>query len=191
MEKKIVYFEDPKQDHTAETFALVRARLCNSGIRTLVLASTTGSTALAALEAFSDTGVRLVIVPHQFDFSRKGNAFPAETVHKLRQAGHEVHFSTMLFHTDKLYGNQVPTMIATFLRCFSQGVKVCVETVLMAADAGLAVAGEEVIAIAGTGKGADTALVMQAASTRHPSRLRVNEIICKPINRTQGDAWEE
>jgi hypothetical protein len=42
--------------------------------------------------------------------------------------------------------------------------------------------GEKVIAIAGTGLKADTALVMQAASTQDFTRLRVNEILCKPLN---------
>lgn len=44
-------------------------------------------------------------------------------------------------------------------------LKVCYEIVLMASDAGLLKASEKVIAIAGTGKGSDTALVMQAASS--------------------------
>ncbi len=72
--------------------------------------------------------------------------------------------------------------MAHLLRCFCQGVKVCFEIVLMATDAGLVTSGEKVITIAGTGQGSDTALVMQAASTQHLKRLRVNEIICKPLN---------
>jgi hypothetical protein len=52
----------------------------------------------------------------------------------------------------------------------------------MATDAGLLASGEKVIAIAGTASGSDTALVMQAASSQHLKRPRVNEIICKPLN---------
>ena len=72
--------------------------------------------------------------------------------------------------------------MATLLRCFSQGVKVCFEIVVMATDGGLVTPGEQVIAIAGTGRGSDTALVMQAASSQHLRGLRVNEILCKPLN---------
>jgi hypothetical protein len=61
-------------------------------------------------------------------------------------------------------------------------VKVCFEIVLMVTDAGLVASGEKVIVVAGTARGSDTALVMQAASSQHPKRLRVNEIICKPLN---------
>jgi hypothetical protein len=42
--------------------------------------------------------------------------------------------------------------------------------------------GEQVIAIGGTGRGSDTALVMLAASSQHIKRLRVNEILCKPLS---------
>ena len=51
--------------------------------------------------------------------------------------------------------------------------------------------GEKIIAVAGTGKGSDTALVMQAASTQHIRNLRVNEIICKPLNPLNIDELRE
>jgi hypothetical protein len=71
--------------------------------------------------------------------------------------------------------------MANILRCFCQGVKVCFEIVMMATDAGLLSKGEKVIAIAGSGRGSDTALVMQASSSQNMKKLRVNEIICKPL----------
>jgi hypothetical protein len=61
----------------------------------------------------------------------------------------------------------------------------------MATDAGLLNSGEKVIAIAGTGRGSDTALVMQAASTQHPYRLKVSEIICKPLSPLSIDEMRE
>ena len=181
MERKVTYFEDIKPENTETTFKLVEERLRLSEIQKLVIASTTGNTASKALEVFGDKGVRLVIVPHQFGF-RKENRFPPELVKTLREAGHEVHFGTMLFHTDNLYGTNAPTLIANVLRCFSQGTKVCFEIVMMASDAGLLAAGETVIAIAGTGWGSDTALVMSAASSQYMRKIRVHEIICKPLH---------
>lgn len=182
MEAKSIYFEDVKADNTEATFSLARTRLKGSAIKKVVLASTTGATAQRAVDFFRDDGVKLVIVPHQFDFKRETNPFPRELADKLRKAGHEVHFATMLFHTDDLYASTSATLIANLLRCFSQGVKVCFEIVLMATDGGFLTKGEPVIAIAGTGRGADTALVMQAASSQHLKHLRVNEILCKPLN---------
>jgi len=182
MESRIVYFEDRKSENTETTFQLVRERFNNSGIKKLVIASTTGATARKAAEFFKDAGVKLIVVPHQFDFRRKVNPFPPELVESLRDSGHEVHFGTMLFHTDNFYESKAPTLMANILRCFSQGFKVCFEIVLMVTDAGLVASGEKVIVIAGTARGSDTALVMQAASSQHLRRLRVHEILCKPLN---------
>jgi len=191
MESKIVYFEDIKPENTDITFGLVQDRLTALGIRKLVLASTTGATAGKAVDFFKERGVKLIIIPHQFDFVRKTNPFPQELVKTLRESGHEVHFGTMLFHTENLYESTIPTLMANLLRCFSQGVKVCVEIVLMATDAGYLTSGEKVIAIAGTGRGSDTALVMQAASSRNMKKLRVNEILCKPMNPLNLDEVRE
>ena len=187
MENKVVYFEDLKTDNTEITFRLVEERLKTTAIKKIVLASTTGATAMKALEYFREQDVQLVVVPHQFDFKRKQNPFPPELVKTLRDSGHEVHFGTMLFHTGDLYGSTVPTIMANLLRCFSQGVKVCFEIVLMVTDAGLLKPGEQVIAIAGTGRGSDTSLMMQATSSQHLNKLRVNEIICKPYNKLNSD----
>jgi hypothetical protein len=59
-------------------------------------------------------------------------------------------------------------------------VKVAVEISLMAADAGLVSPDEEVIAIAGTARGADTAIVLKPAHAHDAFSLKVKEIICKP-----------
>jgi len=191
MDRKIVYFEDIRPENTEATFELVSERLEMGGIEKLVLASTTGTTARKAMEFFKDKGVMLVVIPHQFDFHRDKNAFPQDLIKELRDSGHEVHFGTMLFHTNDLYETQTPTIMANLLRTYCQGFKVCFEIVLMATDAGLLNSGEKVIAIAGTGRGSDTALVMQAASTQHPNRLKVSEIICKPLSPLSIDEMRE
>jgi hypothetical protein len=182
MDRRIVYFEEVKPENTDVVLRLVQERLAGSEIRKIVLASTTGATALKAMDFFKEGGIKLIVIPHQFDFHRESSAFPEDLVKTLRSRGHEVHFGTMLFHTDGFYGSNSATVMANLLRCFCQGVKVCFEIVLMATDAGLVDSGETVIAMAGTGRGSDTALVMQAASTQNMRRLKVNEIICKPHN---------
>ena len=182
MESRIVYFEDRRPENTELTFRLVQEKLKATGIKKLVIASTTGATAKRAMDFFKDSGAKLIVVPHQFDFRRKVNPFPRELVGSLRASGHEVHFGTMLFHTNSLYESNVPILMGNLLRCFSQGVKVCFEIVLMATDAGHVESGERLIAIAGTVRGSDTALIMQAASSQNLKRLRVQEIICKPLD---------
>jgi hypothetical protein len=66
------------------------------------------------------------------------------------------------------------------LYTFSQGMKVAVEIVLMAADAGLLDMSREIIAIAGTDNGADTAIVIKPAYSRKFTDLRIREILTKP-----------
>jgi hypothetical protein len=181
MERTIVYFEDVRGENTETTFRLVEERARSLGIKKVVLASTTGATAMEAVDFFKEKGVKLIVVPHQFGF-RETHAFRQELVQPIKDAGHEVHVGTMLFHTENLYESNVPTLMANLLRCFCQGIKVCFEIVLMTTDAGLVTIGEKVIAVAGTGRGSDTALVMQASSSRNIKKLRVNEILCKPLN---------
>jgi hypothetical protein len=75
-------------------------------------------------------------------------------------------------------------LIANVLRMFSQGMKVVFEIIYMAADAGLLPMDEDVIAIAGTGKGADTAIVAKPAHSGDLFDLYVKDIIAKPTTRT-------
>jgi hypothetical protein len=70
--------------------------------------------------------------------------------------------------------------MAYALRIFGEGMKVACEIALMAADAGLVRTDEEVIAIAGTGRGADTAVVLVPANAHTFFDLRILEILCKP-----------
>jgi hypothetical protein len=71
-------------------------------------------------------------------------------------------------------------VIAMTLRTFGQGTKVALEIAAMAADAGLVRVDEEVISIGGTGRGADTALVVQPSHVHRFFHTRVKEVICKP-----------
>ena len=75
----------------------------------------------------------------------------------------------------------VPQAMANLLRVFGQGTKVCMEIIMMACDGGCIGIGEKVIAVAGTGSGADTAVLATAAPSTKITSLRIHEIICKPI----------
>jgi hypothetical protein len=62
-----------------------------------------------------------------------------------------------------------------------EGMKVAVEITAMAADAGLVRTDEEVVSIAGTGRGADTALVVRPAISRRLFNMRIERILAKPV----------
>ncbi len=63
---------------------------------------------------------------------------------------------------------------------FCQGMKVAVEITLMSADAGLINISKEIIAIAGSDEGADTALVLKPAYSGNFTDLKIKEILAKP-----------
>ncbi|MBS7607396.1 hypothetical protein KEJ14_06125 [Candidatus Bathyarchaeota archaeon] len=70
-----------------------------------------------------------------------------------------------------------------------QGFKVCVEVVLIASDLGALNTGEDVIAVAGTDKGSDTAIVARACKTSDIfskdklKRLEIREILAMPLKK--------
>jgi hypothetical protein len=185
MEQKIVYFEKPGPTNTDAALRLAAEEAVRRDIRTVILASTRGDTAKRAAALFAGTGVRLIVVPHQFGFTET-QLFPPALVDELEQQGHRVHFGTMLFHTDGLYGSGAAEAMAMVLRTVCQGLKVCVEIVLMAGDAGLVSRGEEVIVVTGTRRGADTAVVALASTSHQLQDLRITEILCKPL---QTRSW--
>ncbi len=180
MEEKIVYYETSGLEHTEETLRLALERAKARGTNKIVLASTRGDTARLAMDRFDGTGIKMVVVPHQYGFGESQRFAPA-LISELEQKGHHVHFGTMLFHTDNFYGDRTPTIMANVFRVFCQGMKVCAEIILMATDAGCVGIGEKVIAVTGTGRGADTAVVAIASTSTKFSDFHITEIICKPL----------
>ncbi|MDD5703937.1 MAG: pyruvate kinase alpha/beta domain-containing protein [Dehalococcoidales bacterium] len=185
MEEKITYFEKAGTGNTEETLRLAAERAAARGINKIVIASTRGETASLAAQKWAGTGLKMTVIPHQYGCMTRNQRFPAELVAELAQQGHAVHFGTMLFHTVDLYCNETPKALANILRTICQGMKVCIEIVLMAADAGLVSEGETVVAVSGTGRGADTAVVAVAATSTHLLDLHITEIICKPLQTKQ------
>ncbi|MBI4283434.1 MAG: hypothetical protein HY663_03060 [Chloroflexi bacterium] len=185
MEEKIVYFDESGMGNTEETLGIVAERARSRGIQKVVLASTRGDTARLAMDQWQGTGIKMVVVPHQYGFGQ-AQRFPPELVAELQMKGHAVHFGTMLFHTERLFGTNEPRLMANLLRTFCQGMKVCFEIILMASDGGHLGFGERVIAVAGTGRGADTAVVALAAPSTQLGELHITEIICKPVQTRQA-----
>ena len=180
MEERIIYFEKPGKENTLDVIRLIKERARTRGIKRVVVASTRGDTARVAAESCEGTGLQLVVIPWQYGF-RDTQPFPQELVTELQAKGHRVHFGTMLFHTEDLYGVRTPQVMANLLRIFGQGIKVCVEIIMMSCDAGCIEIGEKVIAVAGAGAGADTAVVATASPSTRMTELRVHEVICKPL----------
>jgi hypothetical protein len=176
----------------------------------VVVASTRGGTGLAASRLFKGLNANLVVVGHSVGSREANeNRFSIDAKREIEESGGLVLCSTMLFHNindaiqskvgsavERLIANALnvtgmesgrrisgfttETVIADTLRMMGQGTKVCVEIVAMACDNGLIESGKNVLAVAGTGRGADTVLVIRSANSRRFFDMKIVEVIAKP-----------
>jgi len=198
MNLNVCYFEKPGPVNTDETLQCARRRAEELGIGHVLVATTRGDTALRAADLFQGTNVKLLAIPHQYGWKKPGEwLITPEVQRELEGKGVTVATSTMVFSMpgrpfrpqavwkppagESFYGSGFPLdVVADTLRLFSQGMKVCVEIVIMAADMGLIPVDGEVISIAGTGRGADTAVVIKPAHLPTLLELRIREVLAMP-----------
>lgn len=185
VERKATYFEEAGKQNTNAVFKVVKEYADKEGIRDIVVASTTGETGAKASKIFK--GYNIVVVTHHFGFREPGKIeLHEEHKREILANGAKIFTGTHALSSveraiRKDFGTIQPLeLIANTLRLMGEGTKVCVEITLMAADAGLIPVDRDVIAIAGTGRGADTALRIQPTSTRRFFDLKIREVIAKP-----------
>ena len=187
MKIRTVYFETASSEHTEEVLDLVKEHLdLNPEIEHLIVATTEGATGLTAAEMFQNK--KVVVVSHQTGFVAENmNELNEEKKSKIESLGAKVLTSTHAFagvarSIRKELGTWLPTeIIAVALRTFGQGTKVCAEIVMMAADAGLIPVDKDVVCVAGTGRGADTASVIKPTYSQFFPRIRMKACLCKPL----------
>jgi len=187
MEIKTLLFETGGKHNTAATLQIAKERALVLGIKQVVVASSHGATARQAHALFAPEGIKVVAVSICHSFEDKGWVMSAEEKAELERLGVVVHTGIHALGDgvgaafSEQHGGRVPEeIVRETLYRFSQGTKVAVECLLMAADAGLLDMSQEVVAIAGTGDGADTALVCKPAYPRTFYQLEIREVLAKP-----------
>jgi hypothetical protein len=183
---RVRYFKKPGPTNAESVMEAVSRRAGELNIKKVLVATTTGKTALDALEVLGNE-IKIIAVSHVTGFQKPDHQEMIEEArHELESNGITVLTAQHAFGgvgrgiRYKLSTYQIDEIIAFSLRTFGQGTKVAIELSLMAADAGLVRTDEDVISIGGTGKGADTALLLQPANSFHFFDLKVKEVICKP-----------
>jgi hypothetical protein len=190
------YFDVHGEVNTDKAIELARRRADELGIRKVVVASETGLTALKVLDAFP--GSYVIVVSSAAGTCVEGSVIgdlmigiPDEGIlSELRERGAEVIRGTDPFwniaaHTGVTDACKLGMM---FFKVVCGGLHVCMTGVLEATDAGHLVEGEEVVALAGSFVGLDTAIVAGAANSVNFFRaFEVREIVCKP--RMPRYAW--
>ena len=180
-----VYFDGKGKDYTEETLKLAKKRADELGIKDIIIASYTGYAGVLASEVFK--GYNLIVSAGMMGFTEPNvHRMVDENREKMEANGAKIFYHLHAFGglgraVKQRFGPiQVDEIIANVLRLFSQGVKVCLEISCMACDAGLIKAGEPVVAIGGSGGGADSAAVLLPSNTHRFFDTKVLEVICKP-----------
>jgi len=184
-----MHFDSPGPEHTKATLELSVREAIKRKITHIIAASNTGATVLALAEEAKKQGYdgQLLCVTHVFGFSENGkNELSDENREKLNSLGVKICTAAHALSgaerclSRKFQGVYPVEMIAHTLRMFGQGAKVCVEIAAMCLDAGLIPWEKEVIAVGGSGRGADTAAILTAAYSSSILSTKVHEILCKP-----------
>ena len=180
-----MYFEQAGIENTEKTLEVAFRYARDNQVKHILVASTTGHTARMLLDRFPHQLFTIVVVTHNTGFKAPGEQeFPDELRDELTAHGIRVLTGTMVLRSlgtaiRGLAGYSEQDLVAATLRILGQGIKVCVEIAAMACDAGLAPPGD-VIAVAGTGQGADTACLIKGDSSNRFFHIKVREILAKP-----------
>ncbi len=189
MERKfITYFEEQGNDYTDDLIKAVKDKLESSGdIKRILIASSTGESALKLYAALDDEDIEIINVTHHMGFKEDNVAdISDEMIKKLEDVGIKTYIGAHAFSgaargvTNKYGGFSPLDVVADTLRMFSHGVKVSAEISIMAADAGLVPVGEKIIAIGGRGHGVDTAVILTPVNAKNLFDLKFHEIIAMP-----------
>lgn len=185
VKRKTLYFTAPGKTNTDTLLKFVKEYAQTLGVNHIVVASTTGETGVKASEVFK--GFNLVVVTHHAGFTQPGaQELTEENRLKILENGAHILTGTHALSSveraiRKEFGTIQPLeLIAHTLRRLGEGTKVCVEITLMAADAGLIPMDTDIIAVAGSSRGADTALRIKPANASRFFDLKIREIIAKP-----------
>jgi len=187
MELTTYVYEEGGPHNTEMTLEIAVRRAQALGIRQMVVASSHGGTARQLHALAAPLGIRVMAVTISHVWEDKGWCMDEATAADLRALGipvitgiHALGDGVGSAFT-RAHGGRVPEeIVRETLYRFCQGMKVAVECVLMAADAGLLDMSREVVAIAGTGSGADTAIVVKPAYPRKFHELEIREVLAKP-----------
>ena len=187
MELRTLLFETGGEHNTDATLQIAGERARALGIRQVVVASSHGETARKAQTIFGPDNIQVIAVTICHSYETVGWTMDAQTKAELTKLGVIVHTGIHALgdgvgsaFSEKRGGRTPEEIVRDTLYCFCQGMKVAVECLLMAADAGLLDMTQEVISIAGTGSGADTAIVCKPAYPRKFHELEIREVLAKP-----------
>jgi hypothetical protein len=193
--KRVLYFETPGSHNTDHVVEAVEERVAESDVKHVIVASISGRTALKVAEKLEDSGVSVVCVSGCSSWlAMSGVQYPfvrGKVREKLEKLNVTIidkmpsSLSDTLDYGIARYG-YVPTSLVvaeTLEAVGGYGLKTAVEAILMATDCAVVPPSVNVISVAGTDRGADTAIMAKSAyspwmfSSDSAERFQIFEII--------------
>lgn len=201
IKKEVYYFEDPGEENTELVVEAVGKYIEKHGPMDVVVASTSGSTALKFAKALGRRAK--IICAAEGAYRREwGYEYPCMSP-KIKKELEDMGVTVLDKISYVLHGSlyelsnySFPTPETTFkdtLYAFGQGMKVAVEVVIIATEFGLIEPFKDVIGVGGSGRGADTAVVLRSTyagtvfSRDKNKRLEIREIIAMPLKKKWWD----
>lgn len=196
--REVLFFEKPGPTNTEDVIVAVSERIKDGDIKYVVVASVSGKTALRVAQQLRDSNIVIICVSGSPSWSIfEEFSYPmvkGEIRRKLEGQGVTIVDKVPSTLSDTVeYGlaryGYIPAsfVVAETLEAIGgYGLKTAVEAILMATDSGAIPAFTPVISIAGTDKGADTAIVAKSTysscvfSKDSNKRFQVFEIIAMP-----------
>jgi len=191
--EKITYFEDTGKwkQNTAALVDLVGKELKASRVRHVVFATCRGYTGAQfaplakASPKVSFVGVAMApAIDKLYDVkwnARWGRVMDQAGI-KFMRGTHALTGGVDRALRETFDGGFPPgAIIANTLYLFSQGMKVAVEVIAMACDAGLLPEGVKVIACGGTGSGADTGILATSAASANLFEMKIHRVLAMPV----------
>jgi hypothetical protein len=187
IEERVFYFEKKGAVNTEKTIEIALRGCEERRLGKIVVASSTGKTVLKVKEK-ANAGIEVIGVTYCAgskyreeveEFNRNRDTLEKKGVRIVRGL-HALSATERAFENRYKNGLLPLNIVADTLRMFSQGMKVCVEIAVMAAEHGFITPDEDVVAVGGSGHGADTAVVMRPAYAGNMFDTKIKAILCMP-----------
>ena len=172
VERTVEYFMDPGSQNTEKVIDAVKNRIISGGVKTIVVASSSGETGVKFARELKEAAA-VIAISH-------GEMNPRHKRQITEYGGKPVDQTHLALHAKGM--DDVRRSFYTF----GQGFKVAVEVILIAADKREISLYEDVIGVGGTGRGADTAIMARATPSKEiftnneRKKLEIREILAMP-----------
>ena len=197
VKRQVYYFDEPGKENTQLVIEAVSQRLEAGGIKKVIIASTSGKTAVEFARSLKGKAELICVseAPYRREWGEEWPCLKHEFRQELEKSGVAIiDKAPYVFHSSVLDAARWPDafperLVKETLYSFGQGMKVAVEVALTAVSCGYVTPYENVIGVGGSSTGADTAIVLRATYPaslfdKDPAkRLEIKEIIAMPVSK--------